>query len=302
MKRMSRQPLSSGSFAGKSAFPILMMLVLGASLALITSSGAIARQSVQQEGALDFNAHISPSAGRAEPVRGMAFYLLRKSFAEIQKEADAAEPPPKMDEYIDGLKFTPEFKTWMRKHQMVEFSGTDFVEAIAPEDVLNIPELKEAYMTRNAGDRTVVLPQPKFKEADRQRHPEKFQQQVDEYHEALKKFIAANPGTLSSMYLALEKTNPGPEWRKILTARKTRVHRHALELAELHYLAGQTDTDLEGHGRIDNVPPGEYWLTTLEMDAISGDARVRWDLPVRITAGRSHFELSNLNGIEKLAP
>jgi hypothetical protein len=282
-----------------SAFPTLACSVL---TVLALSSRVTAQQSNQQTGYLEITAHVSPTGGHAEPARAVTIYLLRRSYAAIQMEADAAEPVPKMDDFIAKLELSPELKTWMVKHQMVDLSGPAFPKAISPDDVLDIPEFKEAYMTRNAGDRTVILPRSKAREADKQRHPEKYQQAVQDYLDALKRFIAANPDTLSTMYVALEEKNPGHRWNKILADRKARVHRHALELAQVQYLAGQTDTDLEGHARIDRLSPGEYWLSTLDNEAIAGDARLRWDYPVHISAGRSTADLSNVNAVEPRTP
>nr|HEV7953572.1 hypothetical protein [Candidatus Acidoferrales bacterium] len=265
--------------------------------ALLIASRASAHQD-QQTGYLEIATHVSPSGGHAEPARGLTVYLLRKSYGAIQKEADAAEPLPKMDDYIAGLELSPLLKAWMVKHQIVEFSGAAFPKAITGEDVWNIPEFKAAYMDRNAGDRTVNLPKSGAREADKQKHPEKYQQAVQDYIAAFKQFVNANPDTLSTMYVALEDKDPGHRWKKMLADRNNRVHRHALELAQVQYLAGQTDTDLEGHGRIDHLAPGEYWLTTLDNEAVAGDVHIRWDLPVRVSAGRSAADLSNVNGIE----
>jgi hypothetical protein len=269
--------------------------------ALLITSPASARpdqQQDQQTGYLEIATHVSPSGGHAEPARGLTVYLLRKSYDAIQKEADAAEPLPKINDYIAGLELSPLLKAWMVKHQIVEFSGPAFPKAITGEDVWNIPEFKTAYMDRNAGDRTVSLPTSHAHEADKQKHPEKYQQAVQDYVAAFKQFVNANPETLSTMYVALEDKDPGHRWRKMLADRNTRVHRHALELAQVQYLAGQTDTDLEGRGRIDHLAPGEYWLTTLDNEAVAGDAHIRWDLAVRVSSGRSAADLSNVNGIE----
>jgi hypothetical protein len=281
------------------SFAVFACFVL---LALTLSSPVAAQQTNQQTGYLEITARVSPSGGHAEPARALTVYLLRKSYSAIQTEADAAEPLPKINDFIAVQELSPELKTWMVKRQIVDLSGPAFPKAISPDDVLNIPEFKEAYMTRNAGDRTVVLPQPKAREADKQRHPEKYQQAVQDYVDALKRFIAANPDTLSTMYVALEEKNPGHRWNKILTDRKARVHRHALELAQVQYLAAQSDTDLEGRARIDRIAPGDYWLTTLDNEAIAGDARVRWDYHVHISAGRSTAELSNVNAVEPRTP
>jgi hypothetical protein len=284
------------SLPRRSFFIAALALMIPCSFAI--SSCVNAQQSIQQTGYIEILARVSPSGGHPEPARGLTVYLLRKSYDTIQKEAAAAEPLPKMDDFIAGLELSPPLKAWMVKHQMVELSGPAFPKAISPDDVLNIPEFKEAYMNRNAGDRTIALPQPKAREADKQRHPEKYQQAVQDYLVALKQFVAANPDTLSTMYVALEEKDPGHRWRKILSDRNTRVHRHALELAQVQYLAGQTDTDLEGRGRIDHLAPGDYWLTTLDNEAIAGDVHLRWDLPVHVSAGRSAADLSNVNGIE----
>jgi hypothetical protein len=174
---------------------------------------------------------------------------------------------------------------------------------VKPEDVLAVPEFKTAYVDQNKGDRSVGVPKPKYREVDKDKNPKKYQMEVDEYNEALKKFIAANPDTLASLETALEKINPGPRWNKLAADRAVHVHRRWLELAEYQYKAGQCDTDLDGHGRFDGVPAGEYWISTIEMQATSGDARVRWDVPVRVMAGRSSsVELSNLNGVEPRTP
>jgi hypothetical protein len=208
-----------------------------------------------------------------------------------------------MEEFISGLTVSGELKAWMKKNKRVDLAGTEFPKAVTPEDVLGIPEFKEAYMTQNKGDRSVGLPKPKYKEADKEKKPEKYQQQVDEYLAALKKFIAANPDTLNTLEIALEKINPGPRWNKMVSDRTAKVHRRWLELAEFQYKAGQCDTDLEGRGKFDGLSAGEYWISTIETQASSGDARVRWDLPVRVVAGRaSSVELSNLNGIEPRTP
>jgi hypothetical protein len=278
------------------------VVVLALAITQVIPSLAEGNQSGQQTGYLDFVARVTPSGGHPEPARATTFYLLRKSFQDIQSEADGAEPVPKLDDFVADLTVSPELKAWMIRNQSVELSGPDFPKSVTADDVLKIKEFYDAYMNRNAGDRTVSLPKPKFNEAEREKRPDRYQQQVEEYHQALKHYIELHPETKSMLYLALEKSNPGSQWKKILNDRKARVRRRTLELAELHYLVTKVDTDLEGHARLDNVPAGEYWLSSLENDAIAGDMRVRWDLPVRITAGRNSVELSNLNGIETRTP
>jgi hypothetical protein len=254
--------------------------------------------SAQQTGSIEFIARVSPTGGHPEPVRASTFYLLRKSFQEIQKEAENGEAVPKMDDFIGGLKVSDELKAWMKKHESVELNGPNFVAMVTPEDVLGVPELRKAYFQQNSGDRTVSLPKPKFKEADKEKNPQRYQQQVDEYEAALKRFIMQNPDTLGTLFVPLDSINPGPRWKKMLNDRIARVHRHAFELAELQYLVARTETDLEGRGHFAGLAQGEYWLSTLETEALAGDARVRWDFSVNVSAGRpTSVELSNLNGL-----
>jgi hypothetical protein len=296
MMRIDRPSIRTTNLRNRCAISIAALAIIF-SCALILSTRANARQA-GQTGYLEISARVSPTGGHAEPARGITIYLLRKSYEAIQKEADAAEPSPKMDDFIASLELSPLLKAWMVKHQIVEFSGPAFPKAITGEDVWNIPEFKTAYMDRNAGDRTVALPKSHAREADKQKHPEKFQQDVQDYIAAFKQFVNANPETLTTMYVALEEKDPGHRWKKILVERNARVHRHALELAQVEYLAGQTDTDLEGHGRIDRLAPGDYWLSTLDNEAIAGDAHIRWDFQVHVSAGRSAADLSNVNGLE----
>ena len=62
------------------------------------------------------------------------------------------------------------------------------------------------------------------------------------------------------------------------------------------YLAAQTDTDLDGHGSFAGLAPGNYWIGMIGMQAIAGDVRLRWDLPVTVRPGETtRVELTNLN-------
>jgi hypothetical protein len=61
----------------------------------------------------------------------------------------------------------------------------------------------------------------------------------------------------------------------------------------------QTDTDLDGRASIANLPTGNYWISTLNLDAGAGDVRLKWDVPVTIQGGRStRVELTNLNATD----
>jgi len=73
----------------------------------------------------------------------------------------------------------------------------------------------------------------------------------------------------------------------------------APDVAQLKFLAAKADTDLEGRASLSGVAPGDYWISSLNLDADAGDMRVRWDVPVKIDRGKTiRIELSNLNSID----
>jgi hypothetical protein len=77
------------------------------------------------------------------------------------------------------------------------------------------------------------------------------------------------------------------------------VLRVAPEIAQVKFLAAKADTDLDGHASMSGLAPGDYWISSLNLDANSGDMRVRWDVPVKIERGKTiRVELSNLNSID----
>ena len=51
---------------------------------------AKAPRAAAQTGTVQFRRSVTPSAGEDEPVRTFPFYLLSKSYAEIEKEATAS--------------------------------------------------------------------------------------------------------------------------------------------------------------------------------------------------------------------
>lgn len=281
----------------KNVLAVVALTAFAAVCFLLTVSSA----SGQQAGSVEFALRVTPTSGQAEPVRGMTVFLLRKSFADIQKEAAAAEPAPDMNAFIDKLEVSAEMKAWMKKHQRVDLSGPEFPKQLAPDDILTVPEFSKAFSDRNSGDRTIRLPVAKYLKTDPKKYPDKYALELKEYHDELRHFIETHPETLESLDIALDevKLNPGPRWQHLQMERTARVHRHTMDLAGTVYLAASTDTDLDGHGRFAGVGPGEYWLSTLETEAIAGDARVRWDFPVNVSAGKTAaVQLSNVNGVE----
>jgi hypothetical protein len=71
----------------------------------------------------------------------------------------------------------------------------------------------------------------------------------------------------------------------------------APDLAQSKYLAAKGDTDLNGHLVIKGIPPGNYWVSSLGLDAAAGDRRLIWDVQVTVHSGvPTQLILSNLNG------
>ncbi|HJY88511.1 MAG TPA: hypothetical protein VKE24_16880 [Candidatus Acidoferrales bacterium] len=265
--------------------------------ALALAAGPPARS--EQTGAIEFVARVTPSAGRPEPARQLTFYLLRKSFAEIQKEAEESEPKPNMDQFIEGLSVSEELKAWMKKNHSVNLAGSEFARKLTADDILNVKEFYDAYLKRNSGGTTPGFPTPKYRAQDAQQNPEKYKRQMDDYHKLLRKYIEANPASPEEIDVELEAINPGPRWAQRESEHRRRSSRRTLQLIQTRYVVAKTDTDLEGRGSLTGILPGDYWLSTLDTDAVAGDIHLRWDLPVTVQAGQpTPMELSNLNALD----
>jgi hypothetical protein len=129
--------------------------------------------------------------------------------------------------------------------------------------------------------------------------PEKFKKLREDYLAALMNFLRKHPESTVGLELELEGINPQRKWSALQSARNKRVSRAAPELAQLKFLARRADTDLEGRASVSGLPPGDYWISTLNLEANAGDMHVRWDVPVKIEAGQTaRVELSNLNTTE----
>ena len=250
-------------------------------------------------GALEFSARITPTAARAEPVRQFTFYILTKSYTEIVKEAEEKDPVPARDEFIHGLKLSAELRAWMKAHDTLDLSAPDMDKLISPDDILGVPEFLLAYQRSNSGGVTVGFPKPKYTDLDRAQSPEKYKKLREEYLAALMKFLRKHPETMAGIELEMEGINPQRKWDALQAARNKRVLSAAPELAQLKFLARRADTDLEGHAAVSGLPPGNYWISTLNLEANAGDMHVHWDVLVRIEAGQTaRVELSNLNTTE----
>jgi hypothetical protein len=244
-------------------------------------------------------ARITPTAARPEPVRQFTFYILTKSYMEIVKEVEEKDAIPPREEFIEGLKLSPELRTWLKNHDVMDLTLPDIDKAMTPDDIIHVPEFLLAYQRSNSGGVTSGIPKPKYADADKTGNPERYEKQVSEYHTALKKFIQAHPESVSGVELELDGVNPQRKWATIQNERRKRVQRAAPDIAQTKFLAATADTDLDGRGTVLSLAPGNYWITTLNLDAAAGDMRLRWDVPVVIQPGKTaRVELLNLNSTD----
>jgi hypothetical protein len=253
-------------------------------------------------GSLELAARISPTAARPEPVRQFTFYVLTKSYAEIVREVEAENEIPSREKFIDGLKLSPELKEWLKAHDIFDLTMPGLDRLVTADDIIHVPEFLLAYQRSNSGGVTAGIPKPKYADADKTAHPDRYNKQLQEYYLALKKFIQNNPSTVSGIELELVGVNPQDKWSKIQADHRRRVLRLAPEFAQTKYLAAKADTDLDGRASVSGLAPGEYWLSTLNLDANAGDTRLGWDAPVAIHAGQTtRVELTNLNAVDRRA-
>jgi hypothetical protein len=251
-----------------------------------------------QNGSIEFVARATPTNGLEEPVRGFPVFLLSKSYEDICKDVGATLPPPDMDAFVDKLDVSPELKAWMKKNHWVRLSGEDFIHKLKVPDVMAVPEFYKAYMERNAGDQSTNFPTPKYKISDQQKDPAKYKRLKDEFTAEVRDFMEQHPESIDGIDATLSDIDPSPKWNDIEGKHKTEVHQRGLNLAESTYLVARTQTDLQGQGYLRGVPPGSYWLSSLDVTAQVGDAHSRWDLPVTVEAGKTRYvALSNANAL-----
>lgn len=248
-------------------------------------------------GTLDVTARIAPTGARPEPVRQFTFYILTKSYADILKEAADQFPLANREDFINNLKISPELKAWMKQHAVIDLTAPEVDKLITPDDVMNIPEFFAGYERSNSGGVTAGLPMPKYREADAEANPAKYFKLKQEYMSATKKFVESHPSTISGMETELGGVNPKYQWDKALEEHNQKVAQLAPDLAQTKYMAAKGDTDLDGHLVISGLRPGNYWVSSLGLDASSGDRRLIWDVPVAVQSGApTQLILSNLNG------
>ncbi|MHB8540839.1 MAG: hypothetical protein ACYDCD_07860 [Candidatus Acidiferrales bacterium] len=257
-----------------------------------------------QSGSIVFVVHITPSTGVSEPVRGLPFYLLRKSFAAIQREGDASAPKLDFDAFVNALTVSKELKAWMKKHHTVTLTGEDFQKSLTADEIINVPEFWKAYQVDNRSSNGGGLPSRKYKEKDRTRHPEKYKREVAEYHAKVRKYLAATPDSKEVMDAGLQSIDQGPRWADMVAARAKNVNTMALDLAQSRYMVAQTQTNMDGRGEFNGVAPGTYWISSLNIQGQVGDTLEKWDVEVTVQPGAAtQAMLSNFNAVPaKSAP
>jgi hypothetical protein len=250
-------------------------------------------------GAIALTARVTPTGARPEPVRQFTFYVLTKSYAEIVKEVGSQDVVPSLQDFIEKWPCSPELQKWMKEHKTVDLSSTDLDKDITTDDIMKIPEFFEAYERSNSGGVTKGLPQPKFREADKKTNPDRYNKLHEEWLAATRKFIDTNSYTKQGIELELFGVNPKPAWEKLNNEHRRKVAQIAPDTAQLKYLAAKAETDLDGHAVVSGLPPGAYWISSLGLDAASGDRRLVWDVPANVAPGQTtHVELSNLNAYD----
>ncbi len=252
-----------------------------------------------RNGSVDFVARATPSGGLDEPVRGFPFYLLSKSFDEITKEVEATYPKPDMDAFIDKLDVSNELKSWMKKNHVIQFTGEEFVHKLKVPDVMGIPEFYDAYLDRNSGDQSANFPKPKYKSADKKKDPAKYDKLKTEYTEAVRRYMEQFPESIDGIDLGLAGIDPSRKWNDLEAKRNPEIQRRVVDLAQSKYLVARAETNLQGEALLRGIPPGNYWLSTLDVSANVGDARPRWDTSLTVRPGQEvHIVLSNINAVE----
>src|SRR5580658_7118047 len=248
----------------------------GISLAILAGMVCLAHTARAQSStaSLDITARVTPTAAQPEPVRQFTLYILTKSYVEITKDVEEGDPVPPRDAFVEGLKVSPELKKWMKEHDTLDLTAPDLDKKLKPDDILHIPEFLLAYEHSNSGGVTNGFPKPRYKEADKEDHPERYEKDKQAYYTALKKFIQANPATVSGVELELDAVNPQRKWALLLNNQKKRVQKLAPEVAQTKYMAAKVDTDLDGHAVIRELAPGNYWVSSLNLNANAGDTRV----------------------------
>jgi hypothetical protein len=278
-----------------------LLFVLGCSAILFGAArGGTAQREGVTTGSVQFTARITPAGGVDEPVRSFPFYLLRKSYAEIEKEAAAAMPGSDINSFIDTLDVSKELKAWLKKTHRMDLSGDEFVKKLKLDDIMGVPEFFGAYTKRETTDASVNFPTAKYKTEDKLKEPEKYARLRQAYYDAVRAFLIAHPDSTEGMDMELEEVNPGHKWDNFRSKDQADLQRQTAELAEGEYLAARATTDIDGNGYMRTISPGTYYLSSLNIPAEAGETREIWDVPVTVHIGQTTYvALSGINSVHR---
>jgi hypothetical protein len=251
---------------------------------------------------IEFTAYVRPSQGQAEPVRGMTFYLLSRSLSDIRKEVENADGPVDLDHFIAQLDLSAELKVWMKKHRRVDLAGNDFIKELTADDIIEVPEFLSAYKEQNGAALHAVIPEPKYKNGDEQKNPEKYKLRREQYRQALRRYIQANLDSLQGLDAELREINPNLHWSQVQNEQQRHIEQRVLQLAQTRYLVATAVSDLRGGAAFEGVASGQYWISNLDTPALAGDLRLHWDVNIAVLPAKTaSIELSNLNALETSA-
>ena len=254
-------------------------------------------------GSIDLTAQVAPTGGQAEPVRQFTLYILTRSYADVVQEVSGQDVLPTREEFIEKLTVSPELKAWLKKHKTLDLTTTDLDKSLTTDDIMDTPEFFAAYERSNAGGVTKGFPLPKYRESDKTANPDKYAKQKEEFLSETKKFIETHPASVQGIELELTGVNPKVAWDDLHVLQANRLAQAAPDAAQLKYLAAKVQTDLDGRGSVSGLPPGNYWVSSLGVEAMSGDRRLLWDVPISVQGGKTlRLTLSNLNASNKQKP
>ena len=263
---------------------------------LVSLPSPAAAQSTAAPATLEFTVQATPSGGRPEKVMLHPFYLLRASVEEIEDAARAQFTPPELNAFIDELKVSPELQEWMKRSQIVALTGDEFLSHVTADDILNIPEFKHAYVTRNLIMVGLGFPKRKAKLTDQEKNPAKWEESEKRYWEEVRAYATLHPESKQGMDEHLLEITSGTDWNLRLERHEQEIRQRFLQLVQRDFLVAQAETDYAGRARFTGLPAGRYWLTNLFQAVRAGDVHLRWELPVELRAGQAHYlELTNAN-------
>jgi len=266
-------------------------------LALAVLMFAPAGTARAQTGTIEFTVIVTPASGHPEPARGQMIFLLRQSFQETRKQAEAQEPKPDFDKFVDGINQTPELKAWMKKMRTTTVIGGPFHTMLTADDMVHVPEFLNAYVEANITEAGADMgfPKPKYRAGDKTKKPAKYELDRKQYLDALRKYYEKNPHSADTIDVYLSDSDHTAEWDRVMDAWKKRVQERATQDAQTREFSAKVETDLQGRGTF-QAPPGTYWLSTLAGYAVAGDVHLQWNVPLIVEAGRvTRVELSNVN-------